>query len=128
MGKISIEDLRKIKEKELSRLSLREGQFRAKITVHMGTCGIAAGARKVLEAFLDAAQQKGVTDVMITQSGCAGLCNREPMATVELMDKAPVKYVDLDPEKAKKIFQEHVMGGRIVEEYAMGRGSETTAG
>ncbi len=128
MGRISIDDLRKIKEKELARLSLREGQFRAKITVHMGTCGIAAGARKVLEAFLEAAQEKGATDVMITQSGCAGLCNREPMATVELQDQAPVKYVDLNAEKAKEIFEKHVLGGQIVEEYAMGRGSETTAG
>jgi NADP-reducing hydrogenase subunit HndB len=126
--KLTIEDLRKIKERELARMSLRAGEHRAKIVVHMGTCGIAAGARKVLEAFLEAVTQAGVTDVVVTQSGCAGLCNREPMATVEIVDKAPVKYVDLNPEKAKRIFEEHIQGGKIVEEFALGRGSETTAG
>jgi NADP-reducing hydrogenase subunit HndB len=128
VGKISIEDLKKIKEREMSRMTLREGEHRAKVTVHMGTCGIAAGARTVLEAFLDAVQEAGVTDVMITQSGCAGLCNREPMATVEILGKAPVKYVDLDAEKTRRIFQEHVQGEQVVDDYAMGRGSETTAG
>jgi NADP-reducing hydrogenase subunit HndB len=128
MGKISIEDLKKIKEREMARMSLREGEHRAKINVHMGTCGIAAGARKVMEAFLEEVRKAGVPDVMVTQSGCAGLCNREPMATVEILDKAPVKYVDLDEEKARRIFENHVQGGQVVEEYAMGRGSETTAG
>jgi NADP-reducing hydrogenase subunit HndB len=128
MGKISIEDLKKIKEREMSRMTLREGEHRAKITVHMGTCGIASGARKVLESFLDAVTQAGVLDVIVTQSGCAGLCNREPMATVEILGKAPLKYVDLDADKARRIFQEHVQGGNAVEEYALARGSETTAG
>jgi|Deesub1362A_J573_1020465.scaffolds.fasta_scaffold00060_77 NADP-reducing hydrogenase subunit HndB len=128
MGKLSIEDLRRIKEREMARMSLREGDHRAKITVHMGTCGIASGARKILEAFLEAVQASGTTEVLITQSGCAGLCNREPMATVEIRGEAPVKYVDLDPDKARRIFQEHVMGGKVVEDYALGRGSETTAG
>ena len=128
MGKISIEDLKKIKEREMARMTLREGEHRAKITVHMGTCGIASGARKVLEAFLEAVTQSGVLDVIVTQSGCAGLCNREPMATVEIVGKAPLKYVDLDAEKARRVFQEHVQGGNVVEDYALARGSETTAG
>ena len=128
MGKLSIDDLKKIKEREMSRVSLREGGHRAKVTVHMGTCGIAAGAKKVLDAFLSAAQEAKALDVTITQSGCAGLCNREPMATVEILGKAPVKYVDLDATKAARIFQEHVMNDHVVEDYAMGRGSETTAG
>jgi NADP-reducing hydrogenase subunit HndB len=128
MGKISIDDLKKIKEREMARMTLRQGEHRAKINVHMGTCGIAAGARKVLQAFLDAIQKADATDVIVTQSGCAGLCNREPMATVEILDKAPVKYVDLDENKARRIFEEHVQGGQVVEDYAMGRGSETTAG
>lgn len=128
VGKISIDDLRKIKEREMARMTLREGEHRAKITVHMGTCGIASGARKVLDAFLDAVTQAGVLDVIVTQSGCAGLCNREPMATVEIMGKAPIKYVDLDQDKARRVFKEHILEGKVVEEYALGRGSETTAG
>lgn len=128
MPKLTIEDLKRIKEREMARMTLREGQHRAKIVVHMGTCGIAAGARKVMEAFLESVAESGATDVVVTQSGCAGLCNREPMATVEIVEKAPVKYVDLDPEKARRIFREHVQEGRVVEDYALGRGSESTAG
>jgi NADP-reducing hydrogenase subunit HndB len=125
--KISIEDLKKIKERERSKMVLREGQFRAKITVHMGTCGIAAGARDVMSAFRDLVAQRGALDVILTNSGCAGLCAKEPMITVELADQPPVKYVLLDREKAVRIFEEHVMGGKAVEDYALARGSETTA-
>jgi NADP-reducing hydrogenase subunit HndB len=128
VAKISIDDLKKIKEREMSRMSLREGEHRAKVTVHMGTCGIAAGARKVLEAFLDAVAQANALDVVVTQSGCAGLCNREPMATVEILGKAPVKYVDLDGDKARRIFRDHVQGGQVIEDLALGRGSELTPG
>ena len=61
---------------------------------------------------------------MITTSGCAGLCSREPMVTVELKDQAPIKYVDLTPEKIINIFNEHVLGGKIVKQYALAAGSE----
>ncbi|MDQ1238315.1 MAG: NADP-reducing hydrogenase subunit HndB [Thermodesulfobacteriota bacterium] len=127
MPKISIEDLKKIKERERSKMVLREGQFRAKVTVHMGTCGIAAGAREIMGVFRDLIAKKEVLDVMITNSGCAGLCAKEPMIPVELADQPPVKYIMLDKEKAGRIFEEHVMGGKAVEDYALARGSETTA-
>jgi len=68
--------------------------------------------------------ETGSEDVIVTTSGCAGLCKREPMATVEIAGEAPVKYVDLDPDKAKKIFEEHIKGGNIVKEYALVVGSE----
>jgi len=125
--KISIEDLKKIKERERAKMVLREGQFRGKITVHMGTCGIAAGAREIMSVLRDLIAKKNVLDVMLTNSGCAGLCAKEPMITVELADQPPVKYVLLDKEKAARIFEEHVMGGKPVEDFALGRGSETTA-
>lgn len=127
MPKISIEDLKKIKDRERSKMVLREGQFRAKITVHMGTCGIAAGARDVMSAFREMVAERATTDVILTNSGCAGLCAKEPMITVELADQPPVKYVQLNREKAVRIFEEHVMGGKAVEDYALARGSETTA-
>jgi len=126
--KISIEDLKKIKERERGKMVLREGEYRAKITVHMGTCGIAAGARDVMAEFRVAMAEQGVTDVILTNSGCAGLCAQEPMITVEVVDQSPVKYVLLDREKARRIFDEHVMSGKPVEDYALARGSETTAG
>lgn len=126
MAKLTIDDLLKIKEKHKAEFALREGGYRAKITVHMGTCGIAAGARAVMTALLDEITNTDIRDVIITTSGCAGLCAREPMATVEILGQPPVKYCDLNEQKAKEIFSEHVMGGRPVEKYALVVGSETT--
>jgi NADP-reducing hydrogenase subunit HndB len=92
----------------------------------MGTCGIASGARAVMSAFMDEIAKRQVPDVIVTTSGCAGLCSREPMATVELLGEAPVKYVDLNDEKTREILVEHVIGGKLVEKYALAVGSETT--
>lgn len=124
MPKLSIDDLDKISQKVRKTVVLREGAGRAKITVHMGTCGIAAGARKIMNTLLDEFEKNKIEDVILTSSGCAGLCSKEPMATVELKDEAPVKYIDLTPEKISKILSEHVIGGKIVKEYALAKGSE----
>ena len=124
MPKIKPEDLDKISARMKRLINLRDGAGRAKVTVHMGTCGIAAGARKIISSLLEITEEKRIEDVIITTSGCAGLCSREPMATVELKGKAPVKYVDLTEEKIKKIFVEHVLGGKIISKYALGIGSE----
>ena len=126
MPKLTVEDLQKIKERARRTTLLREGAGRAKVTVHMGTCGIAAGARNIMDALLELMEKQDVTDVILTTSGCAGLCSREPMATVELVGEAPVKYVELTENKIRKVFMEHVMGGRIVTEYALALGSEQT--
>ncbi|MBM4161220.1 MAG: (2Fe-2S) ferredoxin domain-containing protein [Ignavibacteria bacterium] len=124
MAKLKIEDLDRIAEEARSKMTIREGAGKARITVHMGTCGIAAGARAIMSAFLDEIKAHNIKDVIITTSGCAGLCSREPMATVEFGNQAPVKYVDLTDEKARKIFKEHVLGGKFVMEYALSVGSE----
>ena len=124
MSKIKPEDLNKIRERMARTMNLRDGDARAKVTVHMGTCGIAAGARKIMSSVLGLLEEKKVDDVVVTTSGCAGLCSREPMLTVELKGEAPIKYVDLDEEKTRKIFSEHVMSGVVVEEYALAIGSE----
>lgn len=127
MPKLTLEDLEKIREEARKAIFIREqGQFKAKIIVHMGTCGIAAGARNIMNAFLREVEKRGTTDVLLTTSGCAGLCSREPMATVELAGQAPVKYVDLTEKKAQEIFEKHVLGGQIVTAYALGIGSEKT--
>ncbi len=126
MAKLTIEDLKRIKEEVRASTALREGGFRAKITIHMGTCGIAAGARKLMTALLKEVEEKKTKDVMLTTSGCAGLCSREPMATVEILGQPPVKYCDLNEEKIKEIFSKHVINGEIVEAYALARGSEST--
>ncbi|MDH4219877.1 MAG: (2Fe-2S) ferredoxin domain-containing protein [Candidatus Aminicenantes bacterium] len=124
MPKLKIDDLEKISQRVKKSVLLREGAGRAKITVHMGTCGIAAGARKIMSTLMDEIDKRKIEDVILTNSGCAGLCSREPMATVELKDEAPVKYVDLTPEKITRILTEHVIGGKVVQEYALAKGSE----
>ena len=126
MAKLKIEDLKAIREKAARSRTLREGTGRAKITVHMGTCGIAAGARKVMTALLDEIESRNLSDVIVTTSGCAGLCSSEPMATVELLEQPPVKYADLDEKKIVEILQHHVLDGKIIEAYALGVGSERT--
>ena len=126
MAKLTVDDLKRIKEEVRSTTVLREGGFRAKVNIHMGTCGIASGARQLMTAVMDEIQKRDVKDVIVTTSGCAGLCSREPMITVELLGEAPVKYVDLNADKMREIFAEHVLGGKPVEKYALAVGSETT--
>ncbi len=126
MPRLNIEDLKKLKESVEASVTLREGGYRAKINIHMGTCGIASGARKIMTAVMEEITNRDIKDVIVTTSGCAGLCSREPMITVELLGAAPVKYVDLTQEKMREIFSEHVLEGRIVEKYALAMGSETT--
>lgn len=127
MPKLTLEDLAKIREKTRRLTTIREGgEYRAKICVHMGTCGIAAGARNVMNALMKEMEKRETADILLTNSGCAGLCSREPMATVEIMGQAPVKYVDLNEKKITEIFEKHVLGGQIVTEYALGIGSEKT--
>ena len=124
MAKLKIGDLDKISQRVRKTTLLREGAGKAKIVVHMGTCGIAAGAREIMNTLLDEFAKQNIDDVILTSSGCAGLCSREPMATVELKDEAPVKYVDLTAEKIRRILVEHVLGGKVVGEYALAKGSE----
>lgn len=126
MPRLTIEDLAKIKEKHKATFALRQGGYRAKVTVHMGTCGIAAGARNVMTALMDEIASADVEDVIVTTSGCAGLCAREPMVTVEVINEPPIKYCDLNEKKIRAIFKEHIMGGNPVEKYALVVGSETT--
>jgi len=123
--KLTIQDLAAIRDATRALLTIREGQGRAKVTVHMGTCGIAAGAREVMDALLDEMRKRKIKDVVVTTSGCAGLCSREPMATVEIAGKPPVKYVDLDAQKIRRVLVDHVLNHHIVNEYALAVGSET---
>jgi NADP-reducing hydrogenase subunit HndB len=126
MPRLSIEDLKKIREGAKQTMTLRSGEAHARIIMHMGTCGISAGARDVMGALLKEIEHLNVTDVIVTTSGCAGLCSREPMATVELPGQPPVKYVDLKPERIVRVFKEHVLEGKIVTDFALASGCETT--
>ncbi len=124
MAKLNIDDLARISKQVRRTTLLREGAGRAKVVVHMGTCGIAAGARTIMNALLDEFKKRNIEDVVLTSSGCAGLCSSEPMMTVEVKDQAPVKYIELTTEKVSRILSEHIDGGKVVEEYALAKGSE----
>jgi NADP-reducing hydrogenase subunit HndB len=127
MGKIKIEDLAKIRDEARHKMTLRQGAGRVRINVHMGTCGIAAGAREIMTTVMKEVEQRDLHDVIVTNSGCAGLCSQEPMMTIEVLgEPAPVKYVLLTPDKVKKVIDAHVLNGRILTDYALALGSEQT--
>lgn len=124
MRKLRPEDLDKIAQKMKKVINLREGAGRAKMIVHMGTCGIAAGARAIRTALLEEVEKRNLRDVIVNISSCAGLCSREPMVTVEMQGELSVKYVDLTPDKARDILEKHVLAGQAVKEYALAVGNE----
>lgn len=127
MPKITIDDLAKIRQETRHQTTLRQGAGRVKITVHMGTCGIAAGAREIMTAVLKEVEERKLHDVLVTNSGCAGLCSQEPMLTVEVVSEpAPVKYVFMTPAKVRKVIESHVVKGQTLKEYALAVGSEKT--
>ena len=124
MGKLTPEDLDKIAQKMRKVINLRIGKARARIMVHMGTCGIASGARAVMTVLMEEIDKRDLNDVILTKSSCAGFCSREPMITVEMENEPPVKYVDLTAEKTIEILEKHIIGGKIVKEYALAAGCE----
>jgi len=114
-----IEDLEKIRGQISRDLTLQKGGAQTKINLHMGTCGIAAGANKLETLVNREIEERGLRDIRIIHSGCAGLCSREPMVTIESLGLPPVKYCDLNEEKIQEIFNRHVLKGEIVEAYAL---------
>lgn len=113
----SPQDLKALQDKAKADIDLRTGPKDLRITVHMGTCGIAAGARDVLTALMNALEAVSADNVTITQTGCAGLCDQEPMLT--LTDKAggAFRYGKLNKQKIGEIVREHVLRGQPVVEY-----------
>jgi NADP-reducing hydrogenase subunit HndB len=124
MAKITIDDLKKIKEKVHKEMSLRDGDRRVKVTVHMGTCGIASGAKEVMDTLLGEIEEAKVNDVIVTTSGCMGLCSREPLVTVEVLDTEPIKYEYVNPNKMRQIFKRHVLAGEVQTPFVLAKGSE----
>ncbi len=114
----SIEDLKRIKEEAQKNVALREGKAKYKITVHMGTCGIAAGARQIMSAILDEIGKRGLKDVIVTQAGCIGLCDREPLISIE-DGSQKVFYGNLTPERARQVVVSHLVNGQIVGEWVV---------
>jgi NADP-reducing hydrogenase subunit HndB len=127
MPKLDRQGLEHLRSELKSKTALGAPGRRVRLTVHLGTCGLASGAGKVLAAAKSALEDRGADDVVLTASGCAGLCCREPMATVEIAGEEPVKYADLDEKAIGEIVEKHVMAGKIVEQYVLGVGGERTA-
>lgn len=124
MAKLKIEDLKKIKERVQADTALRAGDRRVRITVHMGTCGIASGAREVMDSLMNEIEEAAVSDVVVTTSGCMGLCSREPLVTVEVVGQEPIKYEYMNPNKMRQVFKRHVLEGEIQTPFVLARGAE----
>ena len=117
----SLEELMAIKAKMQDKVSLRTSSGDIRIVVGMATCGIAAGARPVLNAFVEGISEAGLSDkVTVTQSGCIGICQYEPVVEVYEKDKEKVTYVKMNVERAKEVIEKHVKGGKPVVEYTIG--------
>jgi NADP-reducing hydrogenase subunit HndB len=124
MAKLTIEDLKRIKESARKKTALREGAATVKITVHMGTCGIAAGAREVMDALLEEMGQTERDDIQVTNSGCMGMCSSEPNVTVEVQGKPPVIYQHMDRNKMRQVFKRHVLLDEVQTDFALAKGKE----
>jgi NADP-reducing hydrogenase subunit HndB len=113
----SVEELKKIREQAQEMTRLRTGGQGTKVVVGMGTCGIAAGARKVMTAILEELKKRNINDVVVTQTGCIGFCKYEPLIDVIKPNEQQVTYVNLTPEKAREIVAKHIVNGQVVQEW-----------
>ena len=113
----SLEDLKRLKEEAMEKRKVQATSGRAHITVGMGTCGIAAGARDTMKAILEVIEQETLSDILVTQTGCIGLCEWEPIVEVVVGRQPKVTYGKVSPKVAKQIMKEHVEGGKVLSEY-----------
>ena len=117
----SLEELKAIKAKMQDKVVLRTSNGTTRIVVGMATCGIAAGARPVLNAFVEGVAQEGLGEsVIVTQTGCIGICQYEPVVEVFTKDAEKVTYVKMTAERAKEVLEKHIKGGKVVTEYTIG--------
>lgn len=120
----SIAELEAIRQKTLDQVNLRRDHEGTRVVVGMATCGIAAGARPVLNAFIDEASKRGLLDVTIAQTGCIGMCRLEPIVEVSYPGQDKVTYVKVTEDMVPRIVAEHVVNGRPVQEYTIGAAEE----
>ena len=116
----SLAELKAIKDRMKDKVVLREGCGEIRVVVGMATCGIAAGARPVLNTLVSEISEAGLTDkVTVTQTGCIGICQLEPIVEIHEAGKEKVTYVKMTPEKAKAVVEKHLKGGNVVSEYTV---------
>ncbi|MBQ9299000.1 MAG: (2Fe-2S) ferredoxin domain-containing protein [Clostridia bacterium] len=118
----SMAELEAIRQRTLQRINLRkeDDNENIRVVVGMATCGIAAGARPVMMAFMDEINKRTLSKVTVSQTGCIGMCRLEPMVDVYLPGKEKVTYVHMTPEKVGRVVAEHIVNGRPVTEYTIG--------
>ena len=117
----SLAELQKIRNKALNQVNLRkEREDGTRIVVGMATCGIAAGARPVLNAFVEEVEKRGIKDVMVTQTGCIGMCRLEPIVEVYVPGQDKGTYVHMTAEKAARVVAEHIINNKPVAEFTIG--------
>ena len=116
----SLNELEEIRKRALESVNLRKDRSCTRVVVGMGTCGIAAGARPVLLAFLEEVKKRNIQDVLITQTGCIGVCRLEPMVEIYRPDEEKVTYVNMTPDKVKRVVAEHIVNGRAITEFTIG--------
>lgn len=115
----SLDDLKKIREAALAKRKLKETSGEIKVVVGMGTCGIAAGARDAMKSVLNFIEKNNIENVVVTQTGCIGLCEQEPIIQVIVGEQAKVTYGKVSADIAELIMKEHVVGGKVVEKYTI---------
>ena len=116
----SLEELAAIRERMKNKVALREANGDIRIVVGMATCGIAAGARQVLNALVETVAKENLDNVTVTQTGCIGMCRLEPIVEVFVPDQERVTYVKMTPEKVPEIIEQHIKGGKPVAKYTIG--------
>ena len=116
----SIADLEKIRSKTLSQVNLRRESDGTRIVVGMATCGIAAGARPVMNAFVEEVGKRNLLDVVVAQTGCIGMCRYEPIVEITKPGQDKVTYVKVTPDMVARIVSDHVVNGQPVVEYTIG--------
>ena len=119
MAKLKYEDLERIRDKTAAEMALRLGTAAVTVTVHMGTCGIAAGAREVMQTLMQEFANTDRQDIRVLAAGCLGHCASEPNVTVASRGAEPVAYQKMDPEKIRQVFQRHVLAGEVQNDYRL---------
>jgi len=115
----TLAELQAIKEKIQGQVNIRDDDKSTRIVVGMATCGIAAGARPVLQTLSDLVQKNNLTDVSVTQTGCIGLCQYEPIVEVMKPGEEKVTYIKMDAAKAKEVVEKHIIQGNVIADYTI---------
>ena len=116
----TLKELEEIRQRTLESVNLRKDRTGTRVVVGMATCGIAAGARPVLMAFVEEIRNRSLQHITVTQTGCIGVCRLEPMVEVYLPGEEKVTYVKMTPEKVKRVVAEHLVNGQVVNEFTIG--------